>query len=224
MAVKFYLEDGTTDVIGLNLPVYFSRTPEDQLAFNTVRRPDPATGQPDLEKVGAYLADHPETVPAVQAALSLAAPASYATVAYNSLHAFGFVDAGGDVRHGRYRLEPAAGESSLAAEEAAGMPPDYLSAELAARLEDGPVTFALDVRLAGPGDPLDDPTAAWPADRELARLGELEITSLAFDRERDGDVLVFDPTRVTDGIELTDDPILLIRSPAYRVSVARRTR
>jgi hypothetical protein len=36
-------------------------------------------------------------------------------------------------------------------------------------------------------------------------------------------VLVFDPTRVTDGIEVTDDQILLARSGAYRVSVGRRT-
>jgi catalase len=35
-------------------------------------------------------------------------------------------------------------------------------------------------------------------------------------------VLVFDPVRVTDGIELSDDPILRFRSPAYRVSVERR--
>jgi catalase len=56
------------------------------------------------------------------------------------------------------------------------------------------------------------------------RVARLELDRLAFDRERDGDILVFDPTRVTDGIELTDDPILHARPGAYRVSVARRTR
>jgi catalase len=49
------------------------------------------------------------------------------------------------------------------------------------------------------------------------------VTALAFDRERDGDVLVFDPTRVTEGIQLSDDPILHARAGAYSVSVARRT-
>ena len=43
------------------------------------------------------------------------------------------------------------------------------------------------------------------------------------ERERDGDILVFDPTRVTDGIELSDDPILRFRPRAYSVSVARRS-
>jgi catalase len=34
---------------------------------------------------------------------------------------------------------------------------------------------------------------------------------------------VFDPTRVVDGIELSNDPVLRFRSPAYSVSVGRRT-
>jgi catalase len=79
------------------------------------------------------------------------------------------------------------------------------------------------VQLAGDGDPIDDPTAEWPAGREVVRVGRLEITALAFDREQHGDILVFDPTRVPDGISLTDDKILLARPGAYSVSVARRT-
>jgi catalase len=54
-------------------------------------------------------------------------------------------------------------------------------------------------------------------------LGHVEITGLAADRERDGDVLVFDPTRVTDGIGLSDDPILHFRRAAYAQSVLRRS-
>ena len=63
----------------------------------------------------------------------------------------------------------------------------------------------------------------WPDGRTVVELGRLELTGLAFDREQDGDILVFDPTRVTDGIEITDDPILLARPGAYSVSIARRT-
>ncbi len=77
--------------------------------------------------------------------------------------------------------------------------------------------------LAQDGDPLDDPTAAWPEDRERVAIGRLEMTGLAFDREQDGDILVFDPTRVVDGIECSDDPILHARSWAYSESVLRRT-
>ena len=75
---------------------------------------------------------------------------------------------------------------------------------------------------AMPGDPVNDPSAAWPRDRWRVDVGTLEVSSLETGRETGGDVLVFDPTRVTDGIELSDDPVLRFRSAAYSASVARR--
>jgi catalase len=224
MAVKLYLPDGTTtDIVAISLPVFFARTPEDLLAFNEARRPDPATGAPDLERVGAYLSEHPEALPAVSAVVSHPIPRSFATLAYHAIHAFGFVDPGDVVRFGRYDLAPAAGVAAIADDEAESCPPGYLRTELAARLAAGPVGFGLDVTLAGPDDPLDDPTAQWPGEREVVRVGHVSITGFAHDRERSGDVLVFDPTRVPDGVVLSADPILLARPGAYSVSVARRT-
>ena len=37
-----------------------------------------------------------------------------------------------------------------------------------------------------------------------------------------GEIFVFDPVRVTDGIELSEDPILQFRPKAYSVSIERR--
>lgn len=225
MAVKLYLPDSTTtDIVALSLPAFFVRTPEDLLAFNEARRVDPATGQLDLARVGAYLADHPEAMVAVDAAVNLPIPASYTTLSYYSLHAFGFVSREDVVRYGRYRLVPEAGEETLRDEDAASRGPDFLRDELGERLARQPAVFYLRVQLAGEGDPIDDPTAVWPDSREVVDFGRLELTGLAFDREHnDQDVLVFDPTRVPDGIRLSDDPILLARPGAYSVSVARRT-
>ena len=95
--------------------------------------------------------------------------------------------------------------------------------ELSARLEREPVAFTLVVRIAAEGDPIDDPTAAWQEERETVEAGRLELTEAGSDRERDGDVLVFDPTRLTDGIEPSDDPILNFRPLAYSVSIERRS-
>ena len=148
MAVKFYLPaGGTTDIVALSLPVFFARTPEDLLAFNVVRRPDPATGQPNVEKVGAYLAEHAEAVAAVTAAISHPTPASYAGLTYHSMHAFGFVAADDSVRYGRYHLVPEGGEQTISEEEAAAKPPDYLREELAARFERGPAAFGIEVHI-----------------------------------------------------------------------------
>ena len=224
IGVKFYLPDGTTtDVVGLSLPAFFARNPEDLLAFNDARRPEPSTGRPDLAKVGAYLGAHPEAMTAVSAAMNHPIPASYVALAYHSLHAYGFEAAPGAVRYGRYHFVPEIQEASLREEDLAGRSADYLREELAERLSDGAALLHLRAEMAGDGDPIDDPTATWPEGRAVVDLGRLEITTLAFDRERDGDVLVFDPTRITDGIRLTDDPILLARPGAYSVSIARRT-
>jgi catalase len=224
MAVKLYLPDGgTTDIVGLSRRQFFVRTPEDFLEFTRARKPDPETGRPDLEKVGAFLGAHPEAGPAVQEQLQSRPPASYATVSYNSLHAYKLIAPDGEERWVRYHWEPAGGEATLSDEDAEGVDRDYLQQELAQRLERGPIAFALWAAVAEDGDPLDDPTQAWPDERATFDLGRLEIAELAFDREQEGDVLVFDPTRVTDGIELSDDPILRFRPDAYAESVFRRT-
>ncbi len=221
LAVKFYLPDGSrTDVVGLSLPQFFVRTPEEFLEFTRARKPDPDTGQPDLEKVGAFISAHPEALPAIQATLGAEPPESYATVAYNSIHAFHWEDGEGRRRAVRYRFEPEDGERTLTDERARELGANYLQTELAARAS---TAFRMLVVLSGDGDDPDDPTVAWPEDRERVEVGRLELTGPDTTRERDGDILVFDPTRVTDGIELSDDAILRFRPRAYSVSVAHRT-
>src|SRR5579884_1999037 len=223
MAVKLYLSSGTTDVVAITRDRFFVHTPQDFLAFLRAREPDPETGRPDMARIGEFLGAHPETVPAVQASLTEPAPLSWATCRYFGIHAFRLVDAAGEGRFVRCRWEPEAGVHALDDAEAGLRPRDYLREELARRLAREPAAFALLAQLAEDGDPVDDPTQPWPDDRELVPLGRLEVTALAFDRERDGDVLVFDPTRVPDGIELSDDPILRFRRLAYAASVERRT-
>jgi catalase len=224
LAVKLYLPDGsTTDLVAVSLPVFMVRTPEDFVEFTRLRKPDPKTGQPDLERLGAWLSEHPEAGPAIQFALSSGPPASYAQVAYNGLHAFRWVNADGEGRYVRFGWEPEAGEATLSDEEAREGGPDYLQDEIARRVGARPVAFRLVVQLAGDRDPIDDPTAAWPDERERVVVGRLEVTGPEEKRERGDDVLVFDPCRVTDGIELSDDPILNFRPKAYSVSVERRT-
>ena len=214
MAVKLYLPDGTkTDIVGLTLPCFFVRTPEDFIAFTTARK-DPERLMPE------FLGAHPEALPAIQAALGADPPESYATCAYNSIHAYRWVDPDGGSRWVRYRFEPEAGERTLSGDEARAGGRDYLREEILARDE---TAFRLLVTVAGEGDPADDPTVAWPEERERVEVGRLVVAGPDTERERDGDILVFDPTRVVAGIELSDDPILRFRPLAYSVSVARRT-
>jgi catalase len=225
MATKLYLSDGSrTDILAVTANRFFARTPEEFIEFNrAISRSAGGRPRPNPVKMLWYLARHPKAAPAV-AALREAKPIpSYARRRYNSLHAFRWVDAAGNGRHVRYSWLPEEGEATISAEEAKSLPSDYLQRDLADRLAGtSTIRFTLELQLAADGDPVDDPRLSWPEDRERVVAGTLELTGLDTKRERDGDVLVFDPTRVTDGIELTDDPILRFRPKAYSVSVERR--
>ena len=224
LAVKIYLADGSrTDLVAITLPQFFVRTPDDFLEFTRARKPDSETGQPDMAKLGAFLEAHPEALPAIQYALSQPPPASYAQLEYRGIHAFRWINADGEERWVRFSFRPLAGVAGLSDEEVAERSADYLQEEIRERLDREPVEFALEVAIAEEGDDTDDPTEPWPDGRERVTVGTLRVDGLDRTRERDGDVLVFDPTRVTDGIELSADPILRVRPDAYAVSVERRS-
>jgi catalase len=220
MAVKFYLPDGSrTDISAQTVPRFPTRTPD---AFmNLIRAAAPGPGR--LWRLPLFLATHPEALPALRAnAPSLKPPASYAGVKYNAVHAYKWIDSDGGERYVRYHWLPEAEEPPLSSDEAKSRGRDYLQEDIKKRLSGGPLRFTLELTIAGPGDKVDDPTSVWPDERERVDAGTLELTELETGREKGGDVLVFDPVRVTDGIELSDDPILQYRSPAYSVSVERR--
>jgi len=225
LAVKFELpDDGATDIVSVTLPVFFVKDAQSFLDFLHAREPDPETGEPDMEKLGAFLGEHPETAAAVQLILpALSPPTSFATARYNALHAFAFTNAEGETRYGRYSFIPEAGEELLPEEEIDSADRDYLEAEIRERLAAGPVAFRLEVQIAGEGDVLEDPTVAWPEERDVIPLGRLEITDVVENAETPESPLIFDPTNVTDGIECSDDPLLEARSKAYSVSIERRT-
>jgi catalase len=223
MAVKLRPPGGgETDILGVATSVFVARTPEDFLSLLEARRPDPETGQADMSRLGAYLAEHPEAQTAIQETLGADPPASFATIPYYSPHAFRLLDGDGNTTVVRYRWLPEAGEHRIAEDEARERGRDYLHDELAERLAEAPIRFELRLQLAEPGDPIDDPTAPWPAERELIAGGRLEVTAAIDDPERGDHIEVFDPTRVGDGIELSDDPILRARPGAYSVSAYHR--
>jgi catalase len=225
MAVKFHLPDGeATDIVAVPLVVFLARTPEDFLEMTRARIPDPETGQPDPEKLGAYLAEHPEAGVALQKGIPKLAPTtSFATSDYRALHAFCLIDADGGEHWGRYVWEPEAGTEYLTDEERDAADRDYLQDEIRARLAEGIARFTLEFVIAADGDPLDDPTVEWEGDHEVVELGELEVIEVVENAESADSPLVFDPMRLTDGIEPSDDKILAARPKAYSVSIERRT-
>jgi len=225
MAVKFQLADGkSADILANSIEGFIARTPAELLEFLRAQLPEPATGRPNPDAVPRFLASHPGGRAFVERLMKKPVPASYGQTIYHAEHAFRFTPADGSGRFGRYRFVPEAGESILSPDEAGKRSPTFLREELEGRLRTGPVAFGLVLQLAAPGDPTDDVTALWPSDRPQVELGRLEVTSISPTSAADERRLIFDPTNTTDGIELSDDPILPARSAAYSISYDRRRR
>ena len=225
IAVKFELPDGKkADILGLHIEGFLVRTPAEFLAFLSAQLPDPATGNPSPDAVPKFLQSHPATGAFIERLTKKPIPASYGQACYYSEHAFEFTAADGSSRFGRYRWVPEAGEAYLSPDDASKRSTNFLREELEGRLKKGPVAFRLVLQLAGEGDPTDDATALWPADRPLVDLGRLEVTQISPTSAADERRLVFDPTNITDGIGLSADPILLARSAAYSVSYNHRSK
>jgi catalase len=219
MALRFALANGQQWRTGMNsMPVFPVATP---LAFyeqSQAQQPDPATGKPNPAKIKAFFAAHPETS-AFLAWVKTAKPsASYATESYWGLNAFIFVDAKGQRHAVRWRMVPEAGDSTPG-----GSDPNYLDADLAQRLAQGPQRWHLMVTLAEPGDPTNDATKEWPSDRRDIDAGTLVLTSTEPQESGACRDINYDPLVLPNGIEASDDPLLPARSAAYAASYLRRT-
>ena len=78
----------------------------------------------------------------------------------------------------------------------------------------------LELQIAGDDDDPHDPSNVWPDERERVVVGTLEVTAIDDDAD---DGIVFDPMRLTDGIEASNDPALRYRPAVYTISHERRT-
>lgn len=217
LAVTFHLAGGSrTDISAQTVPRFPFDGVDSFIEFVRVTKPGPAAAL----KLPLFLARHPRTLGGVRKNLAtLKPPPSFAARPYYAFHAFRWLDAEGGERYVRYTWKPTIDVPGLGLRDAKQLGRDYLSEELESRLADGPVRFALEVQIATSEDDPNDPSAVWPEERERVVVGTLEVTAPT----DQGDDFVFDPTRVTDGIEPSDDPVLRFRPRAYAISHERRT-
>jgi catalase len=85
------------------------------------------------------------------------------------------------------------------------------------------VVFHLKAQLAEASDQTKDASQPWPDDRKLVELGVLTLNKLVPYSLEAEKKLLFMPTTLTDGIELSDDPLPTVRAAAYALSFARRS-
>jgi catalase len=180
-------------------------------------KPDPNTGAPDLQRLHAFLAAHPDAFAQSNFATATDAPSDYASATYFSIHTFRFIDAEGRAHFVRWRFLPQDEGTTSSPSEAA----DALPERLSERLAGGPVRWDMIVYVGEPADTSDNASLAWPQGRKHFKAGTLTLTRHVHERAEQCARRTFDPLVVTDGIAPTDDPVLLLRSPTYGVTFSK---
>ncbi len=219
LAVSFELPGGSrTDLVAQSLPRFVSPTADDFLALIHA-----GTGKAAAWRMPVFLATHPKATASLpHNGPALKPPPGYGAIDYYTVHAYRWLAADGSARHTRCTWISEQPAPRLSPGTAKALGRDYLQQELDAAVSDQGLRWRLEAQIAAGGDDVNDPSSRWPDSRERVTVGHLVLDALAPDPEAGGGVVVMDPTRITDGIELTDDPVLRFRAAAYSASVERR--
>jgi len=220
LALRFQLPNGAyTDIVANSHNGFVVGTGEDFAAFlDAVLATKPDSKHPS--PIEAFLGTHPAALKFVTDPARV--PVSFATEGYYGNDAFIFVNAQNVKQPGRYRLVPVGGPEYLDSAAAAKVSANYLFDELTRRLAKQPVKVRVLVQLPNPGDPTSDASVVWPDDRKLVELGVVTLTTVAPDNAEVSRKLQFNPIFLSDGIQLSDDPLPPLRSAVYALSVANR--
>jgi catalase len=220
MAIRFKLPDGKeTDIVAFSHNGFPVGTGEDFLSLQkAIVATDPT--KPHPWPVEVFLSTRPRALKFVQDPKPT--PVSFATEAFFGTNAWVFINQRGVKQAGRYQILPVAGQHYVSDAEGKTKSPNFLIEELRTHLAQEPVKFRLLLQLPNPGDSTNDASIVWPADRKTIDLGTITITTIDPDSDAASKALAFDPTRLTDGIELSDDPLPALRSRVYRLSRIHR--
>jgi catalase len=223
MATRFYLPDGDfTNLVMLSQKLFVARTIEEFLDLTRAAAPIAQGAPPNMAGLQQYLAGNPRVANVFRMRAESPAPVSFGHTAFHAVHSFRYFassDVGTDVRVHWIPVAGVRGQPASILKEADS---EVLFAEFDERLVQGPVSFDMELELAQPGDPLNDATTLWPEGRERVVIGRLELRSPVSEAELGDLVMNHDPSKLVDGIEASDDPILQIRRGVYEVSAAQR--
>jgi catalase len=231
-AVKFYTEEGTFDLVGNNMPVFFI---QDGIKFPDIIHA--AKPQPDREIPQAqsahdtfwdFVSLHTEATHHVFWNMSdRGIPRSFRTMEGFGVHTFRLVNAKGDTSLVKFHWKPVAGVHSLVWEEAqigAGCDPDFHRRDMADGIEAGAFfEYELGIQVM-PDDGTDtfegidllDPTKLVP--EELARvqlIGKMTLNRNPTNYFAETEQVAFHTGHLVPGIEVTNDPLMQARLFSY---------
>ena len=223
LALQFNLPNNELWIMGnISAPVFGASSPQQLMDFLVSRQPDPATKVADPAKVKAFNDVNPEVLLQAKHYASQPVPASFGSVNYWGVHAFGFVSASGAKQFGKWIFEPVGGLQGLTDDEAKAKGVSFLFDDLRQRVKEGKVAFNFNLELAQPGDKIDSATVPLPDGRKKVNMGLLKITSVSEDGGGPCLTINYNPMVMPKGVEASDDPMLPARAAPYAVSLGRR--
>ncbi|HEY0933009.1 MAG TPA: catalase [Trebonia sp.] len=231
-AVKFYTAEGTFDLVGNNIPVFFI---QDGIKFPDVihaAKPHPDREIPSAQSAHDTFWDfvslHTEATHHVLWNMSdRGIPRSYRTMEGFGVHTFRLVNAAGETHLVKFHWKPAAGVHSQVWEEAqitAGVDPDFHRRDMADGIDAGAfLEYELGIQVL-PDDGSDsfagidllDATKLVPEELAPVQLiGKLTLNRNPVNYFAETEQVAFHLGNLVPGIEVTNDPLLQARLFSY---------
>ena len=231
-AVKFYTPEGTWDLVGNNMPVFFI---QDAIKFPDIihaGKPHPDREIPQAQSAHDtfwdFVSTHTEATHHTLWNMSdRGIPRSFRHMEGFGVHTFRLVDAQGATSLVKFHWKPVLGVHSLTWEEAqiaAGVDPDFHRRDLADAIEAGAFPeweLGLQIMPDTPeetfeGIDLLDPTKLVPEELcPVQKVGRLVLTANPTNYFAETEQVAFHTGHVVPGIEFTNDPLLQGRNFSY---------
>jgi catalase len=230
-AVKFYTQEGNYDLVGCSMPVFFV---QDAIKFPDLMhalKPEPNCGMPQASTGHDTFWDFASLMPESSHMLmwtmsDRAIPRSFRMMEGFGVHAFKFINAGGDAHFVKFHWKPKLGVHALAWDEAqkiAGKDPDFHRRDLWEAIESGHFPeWELGVQIIDAGKEGElgfdilDPTKLIPESQVPVQLiGRLTLNRNPDNFFAETEQIAFNPGHLVPGIDFSNDPLLQGRLFAY---------
>jgi catalase len=226
-AVKLRTEDGNWDIVGNNLQVFFIR---DAIKFPDVihsLKPDPITFRQEPNRIFDFMSNTPEAMHMLTWLFSpYGIPKNYRTMRGSGVNTYRFVNAHGEGVLVKFHWMTQQGEENLTqaqAEEIQAKNLGHASQDLFEAIENGDYPkWELNVQIISDDehpeldfDPLDD-TKVWPRDQfPYLPVGMMTLNRNVSDHHNENEQAAFGTGVLVDGIDFSDDKMLLGRTFSY---------
>lgn len=226
-AVKFYTIDGNWDLVGNNLPIFFIRDATKFMDLNHAAKPDPVTNTYQPWRFYDFVQYLPESLHMVTWVKSpWGVPANYRQMIGSGVNTYKWINDRGEAHLVKYHWVPQQGVRNLTSAQAAEIQAkdhSHATRDLYEAIARGEYpSWELQVQLMTDGehpeldfDPLDD-TKLWPEDQFPKRaIGRMTLDKNPENFFTDIELAAFGTGVLVDGMDFSDDKMLLGRTFAY---------